>query len=283
MSPSGGDGTSGPGALVLVGTPIGNLGDLTPRAVQELRDADVIACEDTRRTRTLLSHAGVPAMNRLRAVHAHNEAEAATRVVDEVTRGLRVVYVSDAGMPGVSDPGARLVDACARAGLDVLVVPGPSAVLSALVVSGLPTERFVFEGFLPRRGKDRKERIAALAVEPRTVVLYESPRRVAATLAELGEACGSERRVAVARELTKLHEAVFRGTLAEAVDHVAAPEPRGEHVIVLEGAPEIAADVTDDDLRAALRAALAGGLSVRDAAATVAAARAKRRPTLATS
>ena len=261
----------GAGALVLVGTPIGNLGDLTPRAVQELRDADVIACEDTRRTRTLLSHAGVPAANRLRAVHAHNEAEEAVRVVDEVTRGRRVVYVSDAGMPGVSDPGARLVRACAAAGLDVLVVPGPSAVLSALVVSGLPTDRFVFEGFLPRRGKERKERMAALAVEPRTIVLYESPRRVAATLADLSEAFGPERRVAVARELTKRHEAVFRGTLAEAVAHVVAPEPRGEHVIVVGGAPEVVADVSDDDLRAALQAALAGGLSVRDAAAAVAA------------
>ena len=174
-----------PGRLVLVATPIGNLGDLSPRAVQTLATADVVAAEDTRRTRALLTHAGVPAAGRLRAVHEHNEQESAAWVVDMVQEGSDVAYVTDAGMPGISDPGARLVRACLDAGLPVDVVPGPSAVLTALVLSGFPTDRFVFEGFLPRRGLDRRERIAALVPETRTVVLYESPKRVHATLTQL--------------------------------------------------------------------------------------------------
>src|SRR5262245_40381605 len=142
----------GHGALILVSTPIGNLGDLSPRAVDVLRDVDVIAAEDTRRTRALLSHAGVPAAGRLRALHAHNEGAAAQLIVDAVAEGQRVAYVTDAGTPGISDPGARLVRACIDADLAVEVVPGPSALLAAVVLSGFPTDRFVFEGFLPRRG-----------------------------------------------------------------------------------------------------------------------------------
>ena len=159
-------------ALVLVATPIGNLGDLAPRAVETLRAADLIAAEDTRRTRGLLTHAGIPAAGRLRAVHAHNERRGAEWIIDAIRDGKRVAYVTDAGMPGISDPGAELVRACLDAGLAVEVVPGPSAVLTALVLSGLPTERFVFEGFLPRRGPTRRERIAALVTEPRTTVLF---------------------------------------------------------------------------------------------------------------
>ncbi len=260
------------GALVLVATPIGNLGDLSPRAVEALRLADVIAAEDTRRTRVLLSHAGIPAGRRLRALHAHNEAEGAARIVEEVRAGRRVAYATDAGMPGISDPGERLVRACVDAGLAVEVVPGPSAALVALVLSGLPTARFVFEGFLPRRGKERRERLAALVSETRTAVLFESPRRVAATIAELAEACGADRRVAVARELTKLHEELWRGTLGEAMARLGGGEARGEHVIVLGPATEQGVVVTDDDLAVALRAALAAGSSARDAAAEVAAA-----------
>lgn len=256
--------------LVLVGTPIGNLGDLTPRAVEALRDADVIACEDTRRTRKLLTHAGIPAGRRLRAVHAHNEAEAASRIVTEVRAGKRVAYASDAGMPGISDPGARLVQACVAAGLPVEVVPGPSAVLTALVLSGLPTDRFVFEGFLPRKGKDRRVQLAAIAVEARTVVFYESPRRVLATLADLAGVCDSSRQVALVRELTKLHEEVYRGTLAAAVQHVTEYEPRGEYVIVLSGAPIDTANASDAAIESALRDALDRGRSARDAAADVA-------------
>ena len=258
-----------PGRLVLVATPIGNLGDLSPRAVEALATADVVAAEDTRRTRALLTHAGVPAAGRLRAVHEHNEQESASWVVDAVQEGTDVAYVTDAGMPGISDPGARLVRACLDAGLAVDVVPGPSAVLAALVVSGFPTDRFVVEGFLPRRGVDRRERIATRVPETRTVVLYESPKRVQATLTQLLAACGPRREVAVARELTKLHQEVWRGPLDEAVGHVELTEPRGEHVLVLAPAPPTP-EASDSEVGAHVLAALAEGLSTRDAAARVA-------------
>ena len=256
------------GALILVATPIGNLGDLAPRAVETLRDAEVIAAEDTRRTRALLTHAGVPAGRRLVAVHAHNERARAAELVQRIRSGDRVAYVCDAGMPGISDPGERLVRVCLDAGLRVELVPGPSATLSALVLSGLPTARFVVEGFLPRSGRDREERLGEVAREPRTIVIFEAPHRVAATIGDLAAACGDERRVAIARELTKLYEEVWRGTLADAVVHVGAREPRGEHVLVVEGAPPAAA-VDDDALESAVARELASGASARDAAAAV--------------
>jgi 16S rRNA (cytidine1402-2'-O)-methyltransferase len=261
------------GALVLVATPIGNLGDLSPRAVAELREADLIAAEDTRRTRTLLTHAGIPAAGRLRAVHAHNEHVEAARIVGLVRDGSRVVYVSDAGTPGVSDPGERLVRACVEEGLTVEVVPGPSAVLAALVISGLPTTPFLFEGFLARKGGARTERIAAMRTAGVTTVVFEAPLRVAATLAELRDALGGERRAVVARELTKLHEEVQRGTLAELADVVAAKATRGEYVIVIGPAVRDSAGtaIGDTEIRSALERALAAGSSTRDAAATVAA------------
>ncbi|HEX2040809.1 MAG TPA: 16S rRNA (cytidine(1402)-2'-O)-methyltransferase [Acidimicrobiales bacterium] len=254
-------------ALIVVATPIGNLGDLSPRAIEALRDADLIACEDTRRTRKLLTAAGIEG-KRLVAVHEHNEAEQSTALVDRVRGGQRVALVTDAGTPAVSDPGERVVAAAVSAGLAVEVVPGPSALLAALVVSGLPTDRFVFEGFLPRKGAERTTRLAAVAAERRTVVLYEAPHRVTATLADLAEACGGERRVAVARELTKLHEDVWRGPLAEAADRVG--EPRGEYVVVLEGAPPPPA-ATADDVVAALRRRLDAGVDKKTAVAAVAA------------
>jgi 16S rRNA (cytidine1402-2'-O)-methyltransferase len=263
--------TIGAGALVLVGTPIGNLGDLSPRAVDALRDADVIAAEDTRRTRALLTHAGVSAGRRLRAVHAHNERRLAASIVDDVRGGARVVYATDAGMPGISDPGERLVRACLDAGLTVEVVPGPSALLAAVVLSGFPTQRFVFEGFLPRKGKARKDRLAAIAAEPRTVVLYESPARIGATLADLAAACGPDRGVAVARELTKRFEDVWRGRVGDAVDAPGVVGARGEFAVVVAPAPAAGEAVGDDGIEAAVDAALDAGLSARDAAARVAA------------
>jgi 16S rRNA (cytidine1402-2'-O)-methyltransferase len=256
-------------ALVLVATPIGNLGDLSPRAVEVLSDADVIAAEDTRRTRALLTHAGVAASGRLRAVHAHNEQAGAGWIVDAVRDGKRVAYVTDAGMPGISDPGERLVRACLDADVRVEVVPGPSAVLTALVLSGFPTDRFAFEGFLPRRGIARRERIAALVSEPRTTVLFEAPSRLIGTLTSLREACGPLREVAVARELTKLFEEVWRGTVDAAIRHVVATEPRGEHVIVLAPAPS-PPEAGDPEIDAHVTTALSEGLSTRDAAARVA-------------
>ncbi|HET9443743.1 MAG TPA: 16S rRNA (cytidine(1402)-2'-O)-methyltransferase [Acidimicrobiales bacterium] len=257
----------GPGALVLVATPIGNLGDLSPRAVEALAGADVIACEDTRHSRKLLHHAGITT-RRLVSVHAHNEREQAGRLVAEMAAGRRVAYVSDAGTPGISDPGERLVQAALAAGVAVEVVPGPSALLAALVLSGLPAHRFCFEGFLPRRGGDRARRLHALAAEARTTVLYEAPHRIEATMADLAEACGGERRVAVARELTKRFEEVWRGRLAEAVEHVKATPPRGEYVVVVEGAP-VAAEATEAEIEVALQAHLEAGMSTRDAVAAV--------------
>jgi 16S rRNA (cytidine1402-2'-O)-methyltransferase len=259
----------GSGSLVLVATPIGNLGDLSARALDVLRGADVIAAEDTRRTRALLSHAAIRAGQRLRAVHGHNERASADWIVDAVRDGSCVAYVTDAGTPGISDPGERLVRACLDADLVVDVVPGPSAVLTALVLSGFATDRFVFEGFLPRRGSERRERVAALVSEGRTVVLYESPRRLHATLTQLLGACGPLREVAIARELTKLHQEVWRGTLDAAVGHAELVEPRGEHVIVL-GPALPAPEASDEEIGAHVAAAFAEGLSTRDAAARVA-------------
>lgn len=256
------------GALVLVGTPIGNLGDLSPRAAEALGAADAVCCEDTRRTGKLVSLAGIERRPFV-VVNEHTEEREIPRVLARLERGERVVLVSDAGMPGVSDPGERLVAAAVAAGHPVEVVPGPSASLAALVVSGLPAGRFVFEGFLPRKGSGRTERLAAVAHEPRTVVLYEAPHRLARTLADLVAACGGERRVAVAREITKLHEQVWRGTLTEAVAWVAEREPPGEIVVVLDGAP--APPPADDDaILVAVRAELAAGASARDAARSVA-------------
>ena len=195
------------GVLVLVGTPIGNLGDLSPRAAEALAGADVVCCEDTRRTGKLLAHAGIPRPT-LVVVNEHTEEREVPRIVERLGRGERVALVSDAGMPGISDPGERLVAAAVAAGHAVEAVPGPSAGLTALVVSGLPTGRFVFEGFLPRKGSSRRERLAAVSAEPRTAVLYEAPHRLARTLEDLAAACGPDRRVVVARELTKLYEQV---------------------------------------------------------------------------
>lgn len=256
------------GALVLVGVPIGNLADMSPRAIQALRDADVIACEDTRDTRKLLSLVDVP-RTRLIAVHDHNEADMAATIVDLLAAGQRVALVSDAGMPGVSDPGEKLVAAVAAAGLDVEVVPGPSAAITALVVSGLPAGRFCFEGFLPRKGSGRNARLAHLATEPRTSILYEAPHRIAATVDDLVAACGPDRPVALARELTKRFEEVWRGTLGDLAGHLAATERRGEYVLVLGGAAE-PEPATDEDIEAALRARLDAGVDRKTAIAEVA-------------
>ena len=259
-----------PGRLVLVATPIGNLEDLSPRAAATLATADLVVCEDTRRTGRLLAAAGI-AKRPLLAVHDHNEARSVRTVLGHVRAGEAVAVVTDAGLPGLSDPGERLVRAAAEEGLEVSVVPGPSAALAALAVSGLPTGRVAFEGFLPRRGSGRDERLADLRTERRTIVLFEAPHRLARTLADLGAALGPDRRVALVRELTKLHEEVWRGTLTEALDRSEAAEPRGEHVVVVAGAAPADA-AADDELSAALEARVAAGLSTRDAVAEVASA-----------
>lgn len=256
--------------LVVVGTPIGNLGDLSQRAIRALGSADVIACEDTRRTGRLLAAAGV-SPPRLVRLDDHTEQDRSAELVDLVRGGSTVAVVTDAGLPGLSDPGAVVVAAAVEAGITVEVVPGPFAGAVALVGSGLlgRSGRFCFEGFLPRKGPSRRERLAELAGERRTIVLYEAPHRLAATLGDLAGVLGSDRRVAVCRELTKLHEETWRGTLDEALRRCAEVEPRGEHVLVIDGAPR-PAEVDDDVLRAALDAALAAGATRRDAAVAVA-------------
>lgn len=267
---SGGGGAPPEPALLVVGTPIGNLGDLTPRGREALARADVVACEDTRRTRALLSATGIAMTGkRLLAIHEHNEAERAENVVRLVAGGHRVALVTDAGMPTISDPGQRVVAAVAAAGLPVVVVPGPSAVVTALAASGLPSARFVFEGFLPRKGTARRRRLDEVTAGQLTAVVYEAPHRVRTTLDDLLAACGPDRPVVLARELTKLHEEVWRGTVAGAVAHLAASEPRGEYVIVLGGAPERPA-ATDDDIERALGAHLGAGDDKRASVAAVA-------------
>ncbi|MEM7142474.1 MAG: 16S rRNA (cytidine(1402)-2'-O)-methyltransferase [Actinomycetota bacterium] len=256
------------GALVLVSTPIGNLGDLSPRAVDALRRAALICCEDTRRTGKLLAHAGVDGV-RLMRVDDHTELGAVEEVCDLLAAGHDVALVSDAGTPGVSDPGARLVAAVLDGGGRVSTVPGPVAAIAALTASGFATDRFVFEGFLPRKGGERGRRLEEIAAERRTVVVYESPKRIGATLRDLAEVAGNDRRVVVAREITKMHEEFVRGAVGDLASRF-ADAPKGEIVLVVEGA---AAPPEADDaaIRRALADALAAGATTRDAAAAAAA------------
>lgn len=257
------------GALILVATPIGNLGDISPRAVDALRAAALICCEDTRRTGKLMSHFGISGV-RMAIANEHTENSRIDQVLGLLAAGNTVAVVTDAGTPGISDPGELLVRAAIEHHHTVSAIPGPSADVMALIISGLPTARYVFDGFLPRSGPERAERVRDASTERRTMVLYEAPHRLARTIAELSQACGDDRRVVLARELTKIHEQVWRGTLAEAVDYIAAVEPQGEYVIVLAGATPPAA-ATDDDIRRDLADRLAAGASRKSAIADVAA------------
>jgi len=244
---------SSAGRLEVVATPIGNLGDLTPRARAALAGADLIAAEDTRRTAALLSAIGVSGT--LISLHEHNEGGRIEGLLRELRAGKVVVLVSDAGTPLLSDPGYALVRAAAAAGIEIRAIPGPSALTAALSIAGLPTDRFVFEGFLPARAGERRSALARLAAEPRTLLLFEAPHRIAATLQELVQLFGPQRQAAVARELTKLHEAVYRGTL-EQLAAAALSDPnftRGEITLMIEGLPA-AADTGGD--RALLTRAL---------------------------
>jgi 16S rRNA (cytidine1402-2'-O)-methyltransferase len=222
-------------ALSVVSTPIGNLGDVTLRALEVLRKADVILAEDTRRTSVLLRHHGIEA--RLVSAHEHNERARAGTVVEMLREGKEVAMVSDAGTPLLSDPGARIVRAVLEAGFEVVPIPGASALLAALVASGIAADRFTFYGFIPRKGGPRTALLEEIAALPHAAVLYESPYRVAELLRDLAAAAGPERRVAVARELTKVHEEVFRGTAAEALARFEAREVKGEIAVVVEGRP----------------------------------------------
>jgi len=258
------------GRLTVVGTPIGNLGDVTSRAIEALRDADLICCEDTRRTGMLLSHLGLPGSTYVVA-NEHTERAACATVLAALSDGRHVALVTDAGTPAISDPGARIVRAAIDAGHDVTIAPGVSALTAALALAGFDVERFAFEGFLPRSGGERAERLRRLSTEDRVIVLFEAPHRLSRTLVDLEAACGPLRRVALARELTKLHEETWRGTLHEAVQRCEEIEPRGEYVVVVEAAPP-AEPASDEQIVAALRDELARGVSTRDAAALVATA-----------
>lgn len=261
--------SSGEGVLVLAATPIGRVADAPPRLAEELVGADVIAAEDTRRLRRLTSDLGIEPRGRVVSYFEGNESARTPDLVTALEEGSRVVLVTDAGMPSVSDPGYRLVAAAVERGIRVTSVPGPSAALAALAVSGLPVDRFCFEGFLPRKAGDRGRRLAALADEERTMVFFEAPHRTAAALEAMAEAFGAERRAAVCRELTKTHEEVVRGPLADLVAW-AAEHVRGEVTLVVQGSPP--PEVSDDpaDLRALVAAHEATGQSRKDAIVTVA-------------
>lgn len=255
------------GTLYLVGTPIGNLGDMTDRARKTLRSVGIVAAEDTRRTGRLLASCGV-GKKRVLSLFEGNERARTRELLGILHGGDDVALVSDAGMPGLSDPGFLLVRACIDGGIDVRVVPGPSAVVSALIVSGLPTDRYVFEGFLPKRTGERRARLRALAGDPRTVVLFESPLRVAMLLRDVLVELG-DRQVAIARELTKLHEEVVRGRASEALARLDDQGLKGEVVVVLEGAR--APGIADlDALVEEARALVGAGMRKRDAAAEIA-------------
>jgi 16S rRNA (cytidine1402-2'-O)-methyltransferase len=254
------------GRLYLIGTPIGNLGDLSDRARETMKVVDILAAEDTRRTGRLLAGFGVK--RRLVSMFEGNERERTRQLLDELREGKDVGLVTDAGMPSISDPGFRLVAACADEGIDVRIVPGPSAVTAALSVSGLPVDRFVFEGFLPRKAGERRERLRSLARDPRTVVLFESPVRVATLLRDVLLELG-DRRMALARELTKRHEEVVRGRVAEVLARLGDAEPKGEVVLVIEGRRG-EDDVGLPELIEEARGLVDGGMRKREAASTIA-------------
>ena len=265
--------------LVLAATPIGRVSDASPRLAELLASADVVAAEDTRRLRRLTTELGVTVGGRVVSYFEGNERERTPELVAAVAAGSTVLLVTDAGMPSVSDPGYRLVAACVDAGLDVTAVPGPSAVLTALAVSGLPVDRFCFEGFAPRKAGERRRVLGALRREPRTMVFFESPHRTAATLAAMAEAFGTDRRGAVCRELTKTYEEVARGSLAELVAWAEGQEHgvRGEVTLVVAGAIQEKRDHTPDELRELVAEAEADGLSRKDAIARVSAETGVRR------
>ena len=258
------------GMLILGGTPIGNLADASDRLRTELATADLIAVEDTRKLRTLASGLGVRTRGRVIVNHDHNEEERSETIVQAVQDGQRVLLLSDAGMPTISDPGYVAAAAVAEADLPVTVVPGPSAALTALALSGLPTGRFTFEGFLARKGSERTRRLASLVGEERTMIFYESPHRTAATLADFVQTFGAERRGTVNRELTKLHEEVRRGTLAELAEWAESERIRGEIVIIVEGAQTPETPEAQDVVQLVLDR-VAGGERLKSACAAVAA------------
>ncbi|MGF1524547.1 MAG: 16S rRNA (cytidine(1402)-2'-O)-methyltransferase [Leptolyngbyaceae cyanobacterium] len=248
------------GKLYVVGTPLGNLGDMTLRAIETLRQVDLIAAEDTRHTGKLLHHfqIGTPQTS----YHAHNWRKRIPELMAHLQTGKDIALVSDAGMPGISDPGFELVEACAEANIAVVPVPGATAAVTALCISGLAPQPFVFEGFLPLKGRDRRDRLTQLATEPRTLILYEAPHRLLTTLQDLQTAMSADRRIAIARELTKQYEEIWRGSLQEAIVHFTTRPPRGEFTLVIAGKPpEPLSPPSEADLKQRLQELLQAGRS----------------------
>ncbi|HEX9087275.1 MAG TPA: 16S rRNA (cytidine(1402)-2'-O)-methyltransferase [Arthrobacter sp.] len=255
--------------MVLAATPIGNVGDATYRLIELLTTADIVAAEDTRRLHRLVQNLGITVAGRIISYHEHNEAAKTGELLDQVRAGKTLVMVTDAGMPSVSDPGFRLVEGAVAAGLTVTAAPGPSAVLTALALSGLPTDRFCFEGFLPRKAGERSSRLADLDAERRTMIFFEAPHRLEPMLRALRERFGADRRAAVCRELTKTYEEVIRGTLRELLEWAEANEVRGEIAVVVGGAPEREPGTPEDHV-ADVNALIAQGIRLKEAVAAVA-------------
>jgi 16S rRNA (cytidine1402-2'-O)-methyltransferase len=248
-----------PSTLYVVGTPIGNLEDITLRAIHVLQAVDLIAAEDTRHTGKLLQHFGITTPQI--SYHQHNRAARLPELLAKLQQGRSIALVTDAGMPCISDPGYELVAACAAAGLNVVPIPGVTAMITGLAVSGLPCDRFSFEGFLPTKAKAQQARLTEMAHDPRTLILYEAPHRLGSTLAALEGALGGDRAIAIARELTKLHEEVWRGTLAEAIAYYREHEPKGEFTLVVAGAAPVSEPADPEALKTALQELLDQGLS----------------------
>jgi 16S rRNA (cytidine1402-2'-O)-methyltransferase len=247
------------GTLYVVGTPIGNLEDMTFRAISVLQNVDLIAAEDTRHTGKLLHHFQIktPQISH----HEHNRATRIPELIDKLQQGKSIALVTDAGMPCVSDPGYELVKACAAANLPIVPIPGVTAVVTALAASGLPSDRFTFEGFLPAKEKDRRNALMQLQTESRTMIFYESPHRLRESLVTILETLGETREITIARELTKMHEEFWRGTVSDAVAAYQTREPKGEYTIVIAGATPIVTTTSSEDIRIALKDLLAQGIS----------------------
>ncbi|MEA5604907.1 16S rRNA (cytidine(1402)-2'-O)-methyltransferase [Nostoc sp. UHCC 0252] len=248
-----------PRTLYVVGTPIGNLEDITFRAVRILQTVDIIAAEDTRHTGKLLQHFQVKTPQV--SYHEHNRTSRIPELLEHLTNDKAIALVSDAGMPGISDPGYELVKACIEAGISVVPIPGASAAITALSAAGLPTDRFVFEGFLPAKTQQRQEHLESLQTESRTLIFYESPHRLRDTLQDLAEVWGSDRQIVLCRELTKLYEEFWRGTVAEAIAHYSQREPQGEYTLVVAGIPASQPQLTEEELKAELKQLISQGIS----------------------
>ncbi len=257
------------GKLYLVGTPIGNLGDFSPRAAQALREADFIAAEDTRVTMKLLNHFDI--RKPLVSYFEHNKYASGAKILERIIAGENCALVTDAGMPAISDPGEELVRLCAENGIEVLVVPGPAALISAVALSALPSGRFCFEGFLSTANKSRREHLESLRGEKRTMIFYEAPHKLMRTLEDMKNTFGADRKISLCRELTKIHEQTIRTTLGEAVEYFTATPPKGEFVLVINGAPEQENELTAEDALGLVQRYIAEGLS-RKAACKKAAA-----------